>query len=90
MEVQKDRDMRRGSLKGFEGSITRVVKLQDVKGEHFIQGGEDATFEDALKLTWPFDKKKLTDKWRVVSASGEDVTKMKLADHSGTVILEFI
>ncbi len=82
--------MRRGKLKGFEGAITRVVKIRDVKKEFFIRGGDDATFEDALHATWPFEDHDVKEKWRVVSASGEDVTKIKLADHSGTVTLEFL
>ena len=82
--------MRRGKLKGFEGAITRVVRIRDVKREFFIRGGEDATFEEALHATWPFEDHDVKENWKVVSSSGEDVTKTKLVDHAGTVILEFI
>lgn len=88
--MQKDREMRRGSLKGFEGNITRVVRIRDTKKEFFIRGSESSTFEEALKLTWPFNDHDVKEKWRVLSSSGEDLAKVKLADHSGTVILEFI
>ncbi|MHA1908659.1 MAG: hypothetical protein ACW98Y_15270 [Candidatus Thorarchaeota archaeon] len=82
--------MRRGSLKGYQGKITRVVKIRDTKKEFFISGHEDITFEEALEESWPFDDRNVKDKWRVVSSSGEDLTKRKLGSHSDIVILEFI
>ncbi|MHA2425420.1 MAG: hypothetical protein ACXAEF_11580 [Candidatus Thorarchaeota archaeon] len=82
--------MRRGSLKGYQGKITRVVKILDTKKEFFISGHEDGTFEETIRESWPFEDRDVKDKWRVVSSSGEDLTKSKLGSHSDIVILEFI
>lgn len=82
--------MRRGKLKGFEGAITRVIKIQNTKKEFFIKGNEDSTYEEALIASWPFEDHNVKEKWKIVTPAGEDLTKTKLADHAGTVILEFI
>ncbi|MDF1539859.1 MAG: hypothetical protein P1Q69_13245 [Candidatus Thorarchaeota archaeon] len=82
--------MRRGSLKGFKGEIQRVVKIKDTKKEYFITGKEDDTYEKALRDSWPFEEYDVKDKWRIVSSTGEDLTKSELSSHAGTVILEFI
>jgi hypothetical protein len=82
--------LRRGSLKGFEGSITRVVKLKGINKEYFIKGNPDSSFKEALQKSWPFIDHKVKEKWKIVTPSGEDITEMKLSEHSGTVIVEFI
>ncbi len=82
--------MRRGSLKGFEGEITRVAREKDTKHEFFIRGKEDTTFEEAIRESWPFKDHNIHSKWRVVSSSGEDLTKSKLSSYDRTVIIEFI
>lgn len=82
-------DMRRGSLKGFDGSINRVVKIKGTKKEYFITGSEESTFEEVLQKVWPFEDHKMSEKWRVISSTGEDLTKTKFKDHSNTVIVEF-
>jgi hypothetical protein len=82
--------MRRGKLKGYSGAINRVVKMKDTKREYFITGEEDDTYEKAVKESWPFEEYDVDDKWRIVSSTGEDLTKSKLSSHAGTVILEFI
>ncbi len=82
--------MRRGSLKGFDGSINRVAKIKGTKKEYFITGSEDSTFEEVLSKEWPFEDHKVSEKWRVISSTGEDLTKTKFRDHSNTVIVEFI
>jgi hypothetical protein len=83
--------MRRGGLKGYSGRITRVVKLPGARTEHFINGTPETTFEQALRDNWPFedhDAKK--SKLRIVTDTGEDVTKSKLSSHEGTVMVEFL
>jgi hypothetical protein len=83
--------MRRGSLKGYSGSINRVVKIKGERMEYFIHGSTETTFEQALRDSWPWenrDKKKT--KIRIVSDTGEDVTKSSLLSHEGTVFVEFI
>ncbi len=82
--------MRRGSLKGFEGKINRVVRIKGAKMEYFISGVEDDTYEDAVRDSWPFENHKAKEKWRILSATGEDLTKSKLSSHAGTVIIEFL
>ncbi len=82
--------MRRGSLKGFAGSINRVVKMKGTKDEFFIKGHEDSTFEEAIRDSWPFEKNDLKKKWKVVSESGEELTKSKLSSYDRTVIFEFV
>jgi hypothetical protein len=83
-------EMRRGSLRGFEGEITRVVKVKGSRREYFIKGKEDTTFEEAIRQSWPVEDHKVNSKWRVVSSSGEDLTKRKLSSYDKTVIIEFI
>ena len=53
--------MRRGNLKGYSGTINRVVKIRGERMEYFITGSPDMTFEQALRNNWPWehrDKKK--------------------------------
>lgn len=82
--------MRRGSLKGFEGEITRVARVKGTKREYFIKGEEESTFEEAIRQSWPFKDHDVNSKWRVVSSSGEDLTKSKLSSHDRTVTIEFL
>jgi hypothetical protein len=83
--------VRRGSLKGYSGRINRVVKIKGDRIEHFIHGTPETTFEQALRNNWPFeghDVKK--SKLRIMTATGEDVTKSTLLSHEGTVFVEFL
>jgi hypothetical protein len=83
--------VRRGSLKGYSGRINRVVKIKGDRIEHFIHGTPETTFEQALRNNWPFedhDVKK--SKLRIVTETGEDVTKSTLSSHEGTVLVEFL
>jgi len=83
--------MRRGSLKGYSGTINRVVKIKGERMEYFIQGSPDTTFEEALRDNWPWeDRDKKKTKIRIVSDTGEDVTKSSLSSHEGTVLVEFL
>ncbi|MGY5853073.1 MAG: hypothetical protein RTU92_05860 [Candidatus Thorarchaeota archaeon] len=82
--------MRRGNLKGFEGMITRVVKMKESNREHFIKGLPDTSFGEALQNSWPFTDHKITESWKIVTPSGEDITEWKLSGHEGTVIVEFL
>ncbi|MFW9920286.1 MAG: hypothetical protein ACFFED_11845 [Candidatus Thorarchaeota archaeon] len=82
--------MRRGSLKGFAGSITRVVNIKGTKEEFFIKGHENSTFEEAIRQSWPYENNDLKKKWKVVASSGEDLTKRKISSYDETVILEFL
>ncbi len=82
--------MRRGSLKGFAGNVTRVIRLKDSKREYFIKGHDDTTFEEAVRQSWPFEDHDVHKKWRVVSSTGEDLTRSTLSSHERTVILEFV
>ncbi len=82
--------MRRGSLKGFEGSITRVVKTKGSHREYFIKGEPDTSFKDALIESWPFIDHNDDEKWKIVTPSGEDITEKTLSSHEGTVIVEFL
>lgn len=88
--VQKVCDLRRGKLKGFEGAITRVVRILDTKKEFFIRGTDDSTFGEALIASWPFEDHDVKENWRVLSSTGEDLTSSKIIDYSGTVTIEFI
>ncbi len=82
--------MRRGSLKGFDGTITRVVKIKGTKKEFFIEGKEEFTFEEAIRNSWPFEDHDVDEKWIVTSSSGEDLAGRTLMSYSNTVIVEFI
>jgi hypothetical protein len=82
--------MRRGSLKGYRGSINRVVKIKGERMEYFISGTPDMTFEDALHDNWPWEDRDKKTKVRIVSKEGEDVTKKPLSSHEGTVLVEFL
>jgi hypothetical protein len=82
--------MRRGSLKGFQGMDTRVVREKDTKTEYFIKGPPDSTFRDALKNSWPFTEHKVSEKWRILTPSGEDVSDKKLSECVDIVIVEFL
>ena len=83
--------MRRGSLKGYSGSINRVVKVKGERMEYFIYGGPDMTFEQALRNSWPWEERdKKKTKVRIVSDTGVDVTKSSLLSHEGTVLVEFL
>ncbi len=82
--------MRRGSLKGYIGEITRVVKIQGTKKEFFIKGKEESTYEEVLRNSWQLKDHDVNGNWRVLSASGDDLTKSKLSSYEGTVLLEFI
>ena len=83
--------MRRGSLKGYSGNINRAVKIKGERREYFIHGLPDMTFEKALRDSWPWDDRdKKKTKIRIVSDTGEDVTKSTLLSHEGTVFVEFI
>ena len=59
--------------------------------EYFIYGSPDMTFEQALRNSWPWEKpdKKKT-KVRIVSDTGEEITKTPLLNHEGTVLVEFL
>ncbi|MGY5877198.1 MAG: hypothetical protein RTU30_15710 [Candidatus Thorarchaeota archaeon] len=81
--------MRRGSLKGFEGMITRVIKEKGSTREHFIRGLPDTSFGEALQHSWPFIDHKVTESWKIVTPSGENITEQKLTGHEGTAIVEF-
>ena len=83
--------MRRGSLKGYDDSINRVVNIKGERMEYFISGPPEMTFEEALHDSWPWeDRDKKKTKVRIVSATGEDVTKSTLSSHEGTVFVEFL
>ncbi|MGY5879331.1 MAG: hypothetical protein RTV31_03725 [Candidatus Thorarchaeota archaeon] len=83
--------MRRGSLKGYHGSINRVVKIKGERMEYFIYGEPDMTFEQALRNSWPWEERdKKKTKVRIVSDTGEDVTESTLLSHEGTVLVEFL
>ncbi|TFH06254.1 MAG: hypothetical protein E4H14_11205 [Candidatus Thorarchaeota archaeon] len=82
--------MRRGSLKGYSGSINRVIKIKGERMEYFISGSPDMTFEEALRDNWPFEERDSKSKFRLVTPSGEDITKNALSSHEGTVLVEFI
>jgi hypothetical protein len=82
--------MRRGSLKGFTGSITRVARIKGTKTEFFIKGDEDTTFEDSIREYWPDKVDGGDKKWRVVTQSGEDLTRRELSSYERIVIIEFI
>ncbi|MBN2229053.1 MAG: hypothetical protein JW779_05620 [Candidatus Thorarchaeota archaeon] len=82
--------MRRGSLKGYSGKITRVVKIPEARMEHFISGKPETTFGQALRDNWPFEDHDINSKWRIVTENGEDVTKNALSSHEGTVMVEFL
>ncbi|MGY5865682.1 MAG: hypothetical protein RTV41_13850 [Candidatus Thorarchaeota archaeon] len=81
--------MRRGKLKGYEGNITRVVRIAGAR-EYFISGTLETTFEQALRDNWPFEDHDIKkSKFRIMSDKGEDVTKRTLGSHEGTVMVEF-
>ncbi|MHA1137448.1 MAG: hypothetical protein ACTSSE_13265 [Candidatus Thorarchaeota archaeon] len=83
--------MKRRNLKGYSGTINRVIKLKGERMEYFIYGSPDMTFEQALYDNWPWeDRDKKKTKVRIVSDSGEDVTKRTLLSHEGTVLVEFL
>lgn len=83
--------MRRGSLKGYSGRINRVVKVPGARMEYFVYGKPETTFEEALRDNWPFDDHDVKkSKFRIMTATGEDVTKSELISHEGTVLVEFI
>jgi hypothetical protein len=82
--------MRRGSLKGYNGSINRVIKIKGERMEYFISGSPKTTFEQALRDNWPFEERDSKSKFRLVTPTGEDVTKNALSSHEGTVLVEFL
>lgn len=82
--------MRRGSLKGYHGSINRVIKIKGERMEYFISGSPDTTFEQALRDSWPFEERNRKSKFRIITDTGVDVTKKTLSSHEGTVLIEFI
>ena len=82
--------MRRGSLKGYSGSITRVIKIKGERMEYFISGSPETTFEQAMRDNWPFEEHDSKSKFRIVTDKDVDVTKIPLSDHEGTVLLEFL
>ncbi|TFG97154.1 hypothetical protein E4H12_09375 [Candidatus Thorarchaeota archaeon] len=82
--------MRRGSLKGYSGSINRVIKIKGERMEYFISGSPETTFEQAMRDNWPFEEHDSKSKFRIITDSGVDVTKSALSSHEGTVLIEFI
>lgn len=82
--------MRRGSLKGYNDSINRVVTIKGERMEYFISGSPDTTFEEALRDNWPWEDHDKKTKVRIVSDKGKDVTKSTLSSHEGTVFVEFL
>ncbi|MHA2357086.1 MAG: hypothetical protein ACXADC_18090 [Candidatus Thorarchaeota archaeon] len=82
--------MRRGKLKGFKGTINRVVKIPEAGREFFISGTPETTFEQALRDNWPLEDKDIESKLRIVTDTGVDVTKSALSSHEGTVLVEFL
>jgi hypothetical protein len=82
--------MRRGSLKGYRGKVTRVVKIPEARMEHFISGTPETTFKQALCDNWPFEDRDIKSRWRIVTDTGADVTKSSLKSHEGTVMVEFL
>ncbi|MHA1904409.1 MAG: hypothetical protein ACXADL_12400 [Candidatus Thorarchaeota archaeon] len=82
--------MRRGKLKGYGGTINRVVTIPEVGKEYFISGKPETTYEQALRDNWPFEDKDVKSKFRIVTDTGVDVTKSALSDHAGTVLVEFL
>jgi len=82
--------MGRGKLKGYKGQITRVVKIPEARMEYFISGSPETSFEQALRDNWPFEDRDIKSKLRIVTDTGEDVTKSTLLSHEGTVLVEFL
>jgi hypothetical protein len=82
--------VRRGKLKGYGGTITRVVKIPGARMEHFISGKPETTFEQALRDNWPFEDHDIQTKVKIVTDKGEDVTENALSSHEGTVMIEFL
>jgi len=82
--------VRRGSLKGYRGNINRVIKIKGERMEYFISGSPKTTFEQALRDNWPFEEHDSKSKFRLVTPTGEDVTKNALSSHEGTVLIEFL
>ena len=82
--------MRRGGLKGYQGKITRVVKIAGARMEYFISGTPETTFEQALRDNWPFKDRDVKSKLKIMTDKGKDVTKSSLQSHEGTVLVEFL
>ena len=82
--------MRRGGLKGYQGKITRVVKIAGARMEYFISGTPETTFEQALRDNWPFKDRDVKSKLKIMTDKGKDVTKSTLLSHEGTVLVEFL
>lgn len=81
--------MRRGSLKGYSGSMNRVVKIKGERMEYFISGLPKTTFEKAMLDNWPFEEHDIKSKFRIMTDTGVDVTNSALSSHEGTVLIEF-
>ncbi len=58
--------------------------------EYFISGTPETTYEQALHHNWPFEDRDIKSKLKIMTDTGEDVTKRTLQSHEGTVLVEFL
>ncbi|MHA1636817.1 MAG: hypothetical protein ACTSUB_02275 [Candidatus Thorarchaeota archaeon] len=77
------------NVRGYEGILHRVLKAPGHRNEYFIQGEPETTFREVVRDIWPFDDQDVNNSWKLVTASGEDVTDRSLSSYEGIVEIVF-
>lgn len=69
--------------------IARVVISDISKKEYFIYGAPDEIVREVVDNDWPFKGKFRSKNWRVLDASGNDVSAKMFSEVEGTLKVAF-
>jgi hypothetical protein len=72
---------------GYDGTITRTVKLDGEQKDYFIEGEGETPLKDVLLSNWPFHDLDSDSSWIIRDSQGNDITNNPLSSLSGTAIV---